>query len=134
MAVVSKDVKTNNDVMERQILSLPEMYEKLKTCCQQKGITIKEVMGHAGIPPEYTSLWKKGEGRPPYYYEVAKMADKLDKPFEIFVYSDRDPYVHIEKEKYQQLLDAVRSQLEAIEESTGDIKKSDLFDFKKYVG
>lgn len=119
--------------MKRQILSLPELAEKFKDLCHRKGYHMKEVLSHAGLP-EYTSKWRKGEGRAPSYRELALMAEKLDVPVEVFIYKDRDPFVHIPEEKYEELIGTIEDQLQQIETATKDIRKSDLFNYQKYTG
>jgi len=108
--------------MKRQILTLPELYEKFKSLCKQKGFHMKEVLEKAGVP-EYTGLWKQGKGRAPSYQELAIMANTLDVPAEVLIYKDRDPQVHIEKEKFDKLLTL-------IEEITG-LQESEKFDYQK---
>lgn len=111
--------------MKRQVLSLPELANKFKSLCDRKGVYMKHVFKEIGMP-QYHGKWEKGEGRPPYYHELAQMAEALDVPVEVFIYKDRDPQVHIDKEKFDQLIEAIKG--------ITKMQELDLFDYKKMVG
>lgn len=111
--------------MKRQILSLPELAELVIRLSKNMGKHPTKALEYAGIHKQYLSKWKKDYGRKPYYNEVARLADYFDKPVEVFIYSDRDPQVHIAKDKFHQLL-------EAIDQITEN-QESDLFDYKKFI-
>ena len=111
--------------MKRQILTLPELAEKVVELSDRMGKYPTHALEHAGIHKQYLSKWKKDYGRKPYYNEVAKLAEFFDKPIDVFVYSDRDPQVHIDKEKFDQLL-------ESIQQIT-DTQKTDIFEYKKRI-
>lgn len=132
-----REFTLNSTAMKRKILPLPELATKIKELAAESPHTLTDVLEYAGIPAPYISMWRNQTGAPrraPYYHELAKVAEFLNKPVEVFIYADRDPYVHIRKDEYQAMLENIEQQLQKIEAETDEIRESDFFDYQKFIG
>lgn len=122
--------------MKRKIRPLPDLASMIKELTANSPHTLKEVLDYAGIPAQYISKWQNSTGNPrrgPYYDELAKVAEMLDKPIEVFIYTDRDPYVHIPEDKFKIMVDELKSHLSTIEESTKKIVDSELVNPEEFT-
>lgn len=108
--------------MKPEPISLPELYDLLKELCRDRGLTMQEVLGYAGIPVQYPSKWKKkgARARPPYYYELAKMAEKLNVSVELLTYgstSQGNPrVVTLSRPDYERLLEMASDNIDKLKE------------------
>ncbi|MDZ7658024.1 helix-turn-helix transcriptional regulator [Fodinibius sp.] len=122
---------------KRQILSTDKMAKRLKKFINQSPFTATEVLESAGLSVQYLSRWAEDANhpvRPPSYMELAKMAEKLDKPVETLMYDDGgEPFVMIPKKRYEEMQMQMKRHLAYISEELKKAEQSDLFNVDHYV-
>lgn len=87
--------------MNRQPLTLPEVYEVFARLCSESPYTMKQVLEKAGIPQVNSSRWAKGKGRL-YHDDVVNLANIFNKPVDVFLYKGpAEQYVHVPRSEYE---------------------------------
>jgi transcriptional regulator with XRE-family HTH domain len=107
--------------MKKDPIPLEDFAELLTKEIKNSQLTAKEVFKKANIPSVYLSRWRNNDVRPPYYNEIAKIANILDRPVEIFIYGYLDePHVKVPLNEFRNYLVGIesktRQQIERIQE------------------